>query len=222
MRLTTDDVNTYIIMQQSFSAIRVMNDNLSPVMFELEVTLISDMRAGKTPEESSMLAGIGFRKLKTWLEIVLSGILIVKAGADLADVLLDETENTVMLTPDEPDDVIIAALLLTKMQAIAEGQLVVDSVSLSSSDTGFTKRIMRNQAIKLPGIEYLGVEAIHNKPWWLRDTIETIDYPKDSATEEYFAEISVRDPLKELDRELRGDQEADVISLDTWKTEKPH
>lgn len=222
MRLTTDDVNTYIVMPHSFSAVRVMNDRLSPVMFEIEISLISEPKAAASPEEAGVLAGLGFQKIKTWLELGLHEVIIVGVDSDIFSLLEAETDNSIMLAPSQPDDAMVASLLLTKMQTVAGDLLTIDSITLASSDTGFMKRFMRNIAIRLPGIEYLGVDAAHSKPWWLRETMETTDYEKNEGSEEYFAEITTRDPLKELDKLLLGDAEADVISIDTWKTDKPH
>lgn len=223
MRLTTDDLGTYIVLPHSFTAVRVMGERLSPMSVDLEISLLVDASSGTDTDSIGQKAGIGFRKIRTWLELVLPEIVIVNGESDLADTISEQTDNLVMITPDEPDDVILAALLLSKLQAITEGQLVVAQIAVSSSDTGFIKRIMKPDAIRLPGIEYLGEEAVHDKPWWQRDTIETADFPKTDATEEYFAEISVRDPLKEIEREFyENDEEADVISIDAWKAAKPH
>ena len=222
MRLTTDDVNTHIVLPHTFHAVRVMNDRLSPVVFNIEVALISSRISGKTAEESGEMAGLGFRKIKTWLEMVLHEIIIINTASNLIDILSDETENLIMTTPSEPDDAILAALLLTKMQTIVRDLLIIDSITLVSSDTGYMKRIMKNEDIHLPGIEYLGIEAAHKEPWWLRETIETADFPRTDETDEYFAEFATRDPLKDLERDMLHNEEADVISIDAWKTDKPH
>lgn len=218
--LTPNDVNTYVILPHTFSAIRYMSDHFAPAFFNIEVTLLIDPRNGKNPEDIGKKAGLGFKKIKVWLELVLHDIILIRHDSSMEEVLVEESDNAVMHCPDEPDDVMIAALLMTKLKTISNGLLVVDSISLTSSDSGYIKRVMHNvpQGM-LPGIEYLGKKAVHDKPWWERETIETNDFSKEEGSEDYFAELSVRDPLKAIENEYE-DTEADIITVDTWKTGK--
>lgn len=218
--LTSNDVNTYIILPFTFSAIRVINEHLSSTSFNAEVTLLIDPKSGKNNEDIGKRAGLGFRKVQAWMEMVLNDIILIRHDSPLEELLIEESDNMTMQCPDEPDDVIIAALIMSKLQTIAQGQLVVDSISLTSSDTGYIKRVMHNiPEDMLPGIEYIGGPALHDKPWWKRPTIETNDFLKDEASEEYFAELMIRDPLKAIEQEY-DDTEADIITVDTWKTGK--
>lgn len=218
--LTSNDVNTYVILPHTFSAIRVMNDHLGTAMFTVEITLLVDPKSGKNTADIGKKAGLGFKKIKAWMEMVLDDIVIIRHDSPLEEFIIEESDNLTMQCPEEPDDVMIAALIMTKLQTIAQGQLVVDCISLTSSDSGYIKRVMHNiPEGMLPGVEYIGGEACHDQPWWKRDTIETNDFLKDEANDEYFAELIVRDPLKAIEQEY-DDTEADIITVDAWKTGK--
>jgi hypothetical protein len=220
--ITSNDVNTYIILPHTFSAIRYMSDHFAPAFFNLEITLLIDPRNGKAnSEEIGKRAGIGFKKIKVWLEMVLHDIILMRHDSDIEDLFVESSDNPVMHCPDEPDDVMIAALLMAKLKTIARGALIVDSISLTSSDSGYIKRVMHDvPQDMLPGIEYFGEAALHDKPWWERETIETNDFAKaDTDADEYFAELIIRDPLKAIENEYE-ERDADIITVDTWNKGK--
>lgn len=210
---------TYITVPQTFSGTRVMDHRLSPTVFNLEVVVDVD-RDGKSQEASIAGGGIGFRKLKTWLELVLPEVVMVSADSEIYDVIEGEFDNQIMVTPGEPDDFVLSMVLLAKMQAIVKGQLKIDSMTLTSSDTNGIRRYMHYDMTEtLPGIEYFPQEAVHKDPWWLRDTIETQEFLRSEVGEDFIAEFLLNDPLKAIEREEQ-DTEADIIIIDSWKKEQ--
>lgn len=211
---------THIILPYEFSATRIMDTHITPCTMKLEIAILS----GHSEQDAANKAAIGFTKIRTWLEIALNDAILVAHNSVFDEIMLTEADNAVLITPDEPNDMILSLVLLSKLRKISEGYITVVSISIASSDSGNIKRFTSGDISDLlPGIDYLGEEAIHKQPWWERETIETVDFIKadmdDETKDTYFEELVVRDPLKEIEKAFLN-QEADVITIDAWKPAK--
>jgi len=208
--------HTIVTLPHTFPATRIINTHITPCEFNLEVVVAPKPHTEKSVES----AALGFGKIKAWMEIALNDTILINNDSDIVHLLEEEVDNVLFKSPGEPDDVLVASLILSKIRAIVGNNLLIVNVTLWSSDTGNIKRMVAGDLDGLlPGIEYLGVEAAYKKPWWERETIETVDFTKEDSKDEYFAELVAGDPLKEIEKAFLTN-EADIITMDTWKPEK--
>jgi hypothetical protein len=211
---------THIILPYQFSATRIMDTHITPCIINLEMLILS----GHDKEASANHASIGFTKILAWMDIALNDVIMVGHDSTFDHIMMEEADNAIMLTPGEPNDMIVSLLLLSKLRVISEGFITIASLTLTSNDSQSIKRYVAGEITDLlPDIKYLGEPAIHDKPWWERATIETVDFAKadhdDDESASYFQELVTRDPLKEIETSLLN-READVIKMDTWKPAK--
>ncbi len=224
MQFPTNEHESYIIIPHTFTATRVyIEDNDMPRLTAATITLkiacgVMDNDA-LTSEELGNRAVIGFQRLKVWMEAVLQDIILIDVNSELMESLQDSVGNFIMYVPGQPDDSMLAVLLHSKISAITENMLDIHSVSLTASDTFGIERIYRNlspeKQYPLPSIEYFDGETQHDKPWWMRSTIDVCEYEKE---DDETLIVFDSDPLAEIGKEyLTTGNEADIIVFDAWQ-----
>ncbi len=226
MEFPTPEHNSFIVIPHTFAATRIYEEEeetsqLSATTITLNISCAPIDDGILTPEEMGTKAIIGFQRLKVWLEGILEFIILIDKDSPLLDIMLDKTDNHVMVIPGKPDDALLAVLLHSKVSAITEGLLEIYSITLQATDTNQVERVYRcpDRQYPLPGIEYFEAEAAHDVPWWMRSTIDVRDFEK--TDDEELVILYNTDPLADIGKEFLTDgTEADIIVFDAWKKDK--
>lgn len=231
MQFPTDEHESFIIIPHTFSANRVYAEDEHSRISAATITL--KIACGPVETESMPLdergkrAGIGFQRLRIWMDAILTNIVVIDVESALLDTFIDNIANSVMFIPGQPDDSRVSVVLHSKISAITKDLLEIHSVSLTATDTENIERNYRNldpaNKYPLPGIEYLKgtyyEKPMHDKPWWERPTVDVCEYTKEEDSEDGGAVLWFEDdPLAEIGKEyLTNGQEADIIVFDLWK-----
>jgi hypothetical protein len=228
MEFPDNTYTSFVVVPHNFSAIRVLNDRVTPVSIQLKISVAPIENNILSDQELGLLAARGFQKLKLWLDITLQDAIIINNKSAILDSFEEFTDNPILYIPREPDDYTLSAILHSKLSQLVKGHLVLDTLSLTSSDTYFVERYFRcrdGNYVNLPGVEYMGEETVHPQPWWARYGMETVDYAKAKVenVDELLALLALAN--EDLDEaaneiELRDDkkssEEAEIVTVDTW------
>jgi len=226
--------NTYasfVVVPHNFSAIRVLPDRVTPVTIKLKISVAPLDNPKLSDQEVGLQAARGFQKLKMWLDVALQDAIFIDNKSALLESFEEFTDNPIFYIPRAPDDYTLSAILHAKLSQIVQGHLLLDTISLVSSDTYFVERYFRcrdGKYTSLPGVEYMGEETVHTQPWWARYGMETVDYAKSKVEniDELMALLSLaNEELDEAANEIslateKGTEEAEIVTVDKWTKEE--
>lgn len=214
--------NTYIAINHSFNAIRLFKNTFTPTKFHLKIYCNPHIRPGLTYEESVRRGGASYQIALFWLQNVLDNVMIVNPCESIGDFIYHVADNSVMFTPGEPDDNILARLIHCKIGAISKGNLELGGIIIRSEDTYNTERYWEGTDYLLPDSSYTGKEIIHAEPWWMRPVIDIAEFYKEDQSEEEIDEIlNSPDVLADFEQSILDegaedeDSEAEIIE-DIW------
>jgi len=126
---------------------------------------------------------VAFTKIKFWIENVVSRcVAFGKDNPHASQILIDaegnnRTRNPLMMTPDDPSDEHLAAILQAKLDALSANALVFGDVTVESSNIeGLSFTFSGNACDILPEMEeWIGTRSYFALPWWHRDDASTLD-----------------------------------------------
>jgi hypothetical protein len=132
-----------------------------------------------------------FRKIDFWLNNVVDHC-IAFAHDDTTSIamFIDDAAgkrragNVLMLTPNEPNDQHLAAIIQAKLQALSGTTVGWGPIEIKSdNDMGFRFTFLGNTDNYLPNMQqWVGERSYFDKPWWNRDDATTMDVlPPDDA-----------------------------------------
>ena len=130
---------------------------------------------------------IAFERMKIMLEAIFSHSVFISMTNPLLQVLAKKTKQKIISLPTEPLDVIMAAIIYHKLNAISDGRISIQKVKLSSDqgdkiwihfDTDFAEDFSSLES------EYY--KAVKETPWWHRDDPSVNDWFEISKKEMKF------------------------------------
>lgn len=215
---------THLALNQTFSAVRVLNYRLSPVTFSVKLCCVPVSDSEQSLEHNSHRAAVAFQLLQFWMREMLDGIVIVDPLSEMGEQMIYTCDNRLLFTPGSADDFTLVRLLHSKCSAIADHYIHIESLTLTSSDTFHSERYWSGDRYALPGADYLKQPMVHALPWWQRRSIDICDYlTKDLEAHGESIEdiVNLSDPLIELENQLTQDirehTPAEIIE-DIWKS----
>ena len=150
------------------------------------------------------------------LEQIFNHALFININSPLIQTLSKKTKQKIITLPNEPIDVIVAAMIYHKLNAVCEGRLNIEKVKLCSKQGENIHIHFDSQfAEDFQSLTCEFYNTVNEKPWW--------DRP-DPAVSDWF-EISVKQ--KELkfhfhkcswDKTLQWEQPKEA-KIKTWKPE---
>lgn len=158
--------------------VRVIDNVIIPSTIKFRIEFLPDDDA---TEESIETA---FRRIRYWLEAVVNkSIVFAHHNVGAIKMFFDENGsnnrviNTLVVTPEEPDDVHLAALFQAKLRAIANGAMDFGRVDIQSDNSiGLTHTFVSESFEVLPDAdEWFAERRYFDKPWWDRNDASTID-----------------------------------------------
>lgn len=207
--------------QTNISCIFFSNDKFESLSLKLKIYFNSE---ATTPEQG-MMSQVAYKKINEWISINLSDIIV--CSIDSANEIMF-CDNSIMTTHKEPNEIILAKVLLAKFRTLAGNHLNVLYIELYNENNGMTHSI--SESLDLPSISYLGSkETYFDTPWWNRNDNTTMDYDTTEWTDElreFMNEEVANDYIKLLEQELTeqylpSEEEPEVIEFEKLRKWKP-
>jgi len=149
--------NSQFVWPTSFACTMVSENKILPNSYSLNISIVPI-------DESASNIGLGYRKLKYFVEEFLHNSILVHSENPLAK-LLEASNTNLVLLPTDPYDLYIGSVLYAKMLAITKKYFHIDVISI---DSVIGDRI--NYSIMDP--EDCGLELSGNH-WWNSDSTYT-------------------------------------------------
>lgn len=215
MHFPTDEHRSSILYPFEFNAIRVHGATLHPTTFYIKVSLSPAHPLKRKPSVIEKMSEEGLQRLHFWKDTILEDIVIMDINSDIFGSMVMSVDNTTMFCPTTPTDHLLVELLHAKISSITKGFFDIHGITLSSTDTHYIEIAFRNNdGYMLPGISYFPEKALHNKPWWERDTIEVCEFAKGAVVEDelfnHFSDFFGKPKSEEADIIIfRADEDDD-------------
>lgn len=184
--------DVFTTMTYTITFTRVIDNIIVPS----ELKLIIDFEPHDEITDDELDKSLG--KIKYWMENIVSRSLVFCRDNEAAvNMFVDDhgnprSGNVILLTPDEPDDPHLAALIQAKLSALSGHLIDFGPIEVQSSHNqyglGFT---FSGDALSiLPGIkDWIGERSYFADPWWNRDDGSTMDLIPEEG-----ADLSIRPP----------------------------
>ncbi len=179
--MTEDDFDEGMVCYQQikrkFACVRFVNRHIVGSTINLVIDYMFNPEA-----EAEEIMHV-WRKFNFYIDN-LEQIVIVSAANQHALSLLIDTEsqtskfeNSLMLTPEEPTEDHIGALLLAKLNAIGANAVAFGVIAVEATESqGMVVTVSGIVEAELPNMsEWMGPYNWFTMPWWLRDDGSTLD-----------------------------------------------
>lgn len=147
-----------------YCLMRMMGDALIITHAQLELTLYV------VPGNDRLKQADLIVRMQFWLENILDGSIALPMNRDYSTDWLENISNPIMFCPDEPNDVLLQVLIHAKLNAIGQGQVIVNSSHMSTDlGRGLGTWFDGDPDELLPSnVEWMGPHHFFAKPWWHR------------------------------------------------------
>ena len=149
-----------------FSAVVIEGDKIYPNTFYLKINML-------TITENSVLQNVAIQRILFFLNEIMDGCTLCKISNPIANKFIKlAKESNVILLPEEPFDQVLGMILYSKLNAIVEGNLEIDVITIGSEfapDLTYTIDDFEEFEFDSEKIEL---------PWWERSDLCTSDNQK--------------------------------------------
>lgn len=214
-----------VITANSFTTFKTM---FSTTLIQAEASLYSEIFDAEIDfvwcTTDLAMGNAAFLKVKFFLEEVLHQSIFTHKSAPIK---LSELDNKIVMLPYVPTSDIIAMTLHAKLNSIADGQIDILSVKITSKfeNPTMSYTYADEDYPALPDTEkWIGQkEYYYDVPWWFRKTPETIDYEVNEETD-LTNPPKYDNVLDEIDSVILGELKlkedgGEVIDINGWKPE---
>lgn len=151
----------------SFGTVMVSESGLFPCFFEVSLSF--------TPNtDSHHEQQVALERLEAFFSQMLDSALLISEDHELLDLFECGTDCQVLTLPDQPSTQLLGQALLEKVSVITEGKLLVDFLSISSSETGSAEYIL--DAADTDAVLAGATTDLDTPAWWLRNDLTISDY----------------------------------------------
>lgn len=234
MKIGNDDVKSFMTLNYSFPGIRIINDEMFPTTWDLDINLVATEFANDAePGSLNTNGSIAYQKAFFWLDHALSYVVMTSIENPFGLGVATSSRNTMMYCPGEPTDDLIIQLLHAKLSAITEGNLCIGEITLGSKDSTASYTYNKAKAgYTLPAKvkDYVDLPSLHRKPWWHRSDGFAFEFLKKKDNKAKIADLykDIQDPLLDFEQMIQGSTEevahnnepAEIIHIDKWKPKK--
>lgn len=118
-------------------------------------------------------------RMKQWLDLILNGCIAVNATNSRDKDWIGQINNPIMFCPDDPTDLLIQVLIHSKLNAIGDGFVRIESSHMSSDHSnGFGISFDGDPDELLPKQKnWMGERCYYPQPWWHRSDAGMMDVP---------------------------------------------
>jgi len=218
----------------SFTGIRVFDNLLTPVDWELSVDMVATMKPGKEREDLEYNASVTYQKIYFWLDTNLPNIVVVDVNNETDLYISNLSSNIMMYCPSIPADDVIIQLLHSKLVSLSGEDLVIGEMQLKGSDTSLKYTFdCADGEYMLPTTvaEYYPEGTARDvKPWWTRDDGFCFEFIRPTDTDLDDSELfgDILDPLDEFYKWVKESDNEDspagitkepakIVQVEKWK-----
>jgi hypothetical protein len=153
-----------------FGTVVVSENRILPCFFEVSLSFTQNTT-------SEYEQSIALERVSVLFSQVLESALLISAEHELLDLFECGTETRVVTLPDQPSMQLLGQVLLEKISAVTEGKILVDFLSISSSETAGAEYIL--DATDADSRFSTSVTELGTPAWWLRNDLTVSDYIHD-------------------------------------------
>jgi len=154
----------------SWESIIVLDEWLSPNRYKCKIYFDIETDDGEQQN-------IAFERCKIMLETIFDHGMFISMTNPLLQVLSKKTKQKIIALPTEPLDVIMAAIIYHKLNAISEGRLVVEKVKISSEQgDNIWVHFDQDFANDFGSLDSEYYKTVKETPWWFRTDPSTGDW----------------------------------------------
>jgi len=193
----------------TWDTVIVLDDWLSPNKYECKIYF--DIETDNSDHQN-----IAFERCKVMMESIFNQSLFIKMDNPLVNLLNKKTKQRIITLPNEPLDIIMAAITYYKLSAICEGRLIIREVKLKSTQgDNIWVHFNEEWAQEFSNVNCEFYKSVEETPWWFR---------ADAAVSDWFEISNKKQELKfhfhksAWDKTLQWDQTDNVKSAKVgWK-----
>lgn len=148
---------TEFIFPANFGCTIITENLILPNIYNVSISLVPI-------ETSQNNIGLGFKKLRYFVEYSLQNCILISKENPLFD-SISQMENNIVVLPTEPYDYWTGSVLLSKLSAITEKYFHIDCISIDSM-------VGDNVQYVISHPEECGLE-LEGDHWWNMDTLNT-------------------------------------------------
>lgn len=161
-----------------FNVVRIVENTLVPSRFHIRAEVI------EMPDKEEFQLDFAFTKIKFFFEQIINNKAIVFSRENqwAYDRLFDAagsniSNNTLVITPQDPSDDHLGALIQSKMNALANGTIMFGLIEVKSDNLdGLSFTFAGHGESALPDMTaWVGERTFFSRPWWARNDASTLD-----------------------------------------------
>lgn len=197
---------TDISAKFSWDSVIVLEDWVNPNRYECKVYF--DIETDSGTEQN-----IAFERCQIFVDAVLQNSVIINLNNPLLPMFAKKTKQKMVTIPNEPLDVILAAVIFNKFNSICEGRLIINEVELSSSqgehicihfDHEFNEAFTQ--------LDHEIFKQLNETAWWFREDASSSDW-----FEQTKKEIKFHKHKAEWEKDLSWEQKDTDDKNAKWK-----
>ena len=204
---------TDISVKFKWDSVIVLDDWISTNKYKCKVYFDIETENGEDQN-------VAFERCKVFIDLILADSLLININSPLLQTLSKKTKQKIITLPNEPLDIVLAAVIYNKFNTICESRLIVNKVEISSrqgDDICIHFDHEFNQSFNQLDNEMFN--QLNETPWWFRADASYGDWFEQTKKEIKFHK-HVGDWQKELQWETVKDDSKEKISK--WKPEIIH
>ena len=150
---------------------------------------------------------IAVERCKILTEAILNQGLFISLSNPLLQILAKKTKQKIITLPTEPIDVIVAAMLYYKLNAVSEGRISIETVNICSSQgDNIWINFDSSFAEEFGSLDSEFYKTVDEKPWWYRSDPSTSDWFEISKKEK---ELKFHFQKSSWDKTLQWEQKVE-------------
>lgn len=173
-----DMMDSFVTFSLDASIIRIADNTFIPSIIVVEAGIAREEEATEDDIEFAL------NKCRYFFDNVVSNsfVFAIFNTAALAILISDDglnrSRNNFIFLPDEPSNEALATVFQAKLNALAKGAFVVETIRIEANDQSnlsFTLTGDHSSLLPVDMADWLGSPNYFDYPWWHRDDASTLD-----------------------------------------------
>lgn len=180
-------MNVRLTYNIDFMGINVRRGNIIPNKYSVKLNMI-------TATEDSYIQNIAFDRIKFFVKEIFHNSLFTSGEHDQLDSIITLAKGKLVILPEEAVDQIIGMVLFCKLNAILDGNIILEELEISSTDGDNVVYIVDetdNFDIFIDSKNKNGQKKKKVMPWWKREDITSYDTKTNTDEKFNWADIEL-------------------------------